>query len=513
MLKRHTLWVVLLLSVALLCGCTAKPLPFEQNNAPTVTLPPAQVSYVAPIGDAALTYTENAMLYLPAPDGISLSEVEAQVTYSPTRPKAESLMRTLLSQAATRQATALGGTVRLSLYGTSPVEVSRDVVTVNLSASALQLNREAFHLVCQAIANTLTQLGDIHYVNVLVVDKPVGLDITNTLPMGAYHASTEADLGAVYRQLLSRRSSGTESPNDTPFSADVTLYFPLLESNGMVSEVRTISFENQDLDELVVSVLRELGNGPMEKSIASPPLPLLSDLLSDKPALTSSENANGSILQLHFTHNLDDMLEAYGITREQCTAALCYTFSTFLPDVCGIRLTVGVSDATEGTEEEDVQLDFEVTHLRSDYADKLLDYAMLYFPNAETGKLQASKRPVAYHQSTNPRHLLYELSRGPQLQDSAPLLDSVIHHGSITDTTLLGFAMDHNTLLVNFSPAFETIGKELDAQQERLLVYAIVNTLCTDAHMKNVCFFLSGSQFEGFSGDIYWAGLFYPLPV
>ena len=28
-----------------------------------------------------------------------------------------------------------------------------------------------------------------------------------------------------------------------------------------------------------------------------------------------------------------------------------------------------------------------------------------------------------------------------------------------------------------------------------------------------VCFFLSGAQFDGFSGKIYWRGLFYPLPA
>lgn len=44
------------------------------------------------------------------------------------------------------------------------------------------------------------------------------------------------------------------------------------------------------------------------------------------------------------------------------------------------------------------------------------------------------------------------------------------------------------------------------------MAYAIVNTLCAGRHIKNVCFFLGGSQFDGFGGSIYWRGLFYPLP-
>ena len=72
----------------------------------------------------------------------SLSKVSTQVSYSPVRPEAETLVRSLLAHKGNKEATALGGDTKLSLYGTSPVEVSRDTVTVNLSASALQLDRE-----------------------------------------------------------------------------------------------------------------------------------------------------------------------------------------------------------------------------------------------------------------------------------------------------------------------------------------------------------------------------------
>lgn len=46
--------------------------------------------------------------------------------------------------------------------------------------NALQLSRDALYLACQAIANTLTTMPEIEWVNFLVVDRPVGLDIANT---------------------------------------------------------------------------------------------------------------------------------------------------------------------------------------------------------------------------------------------------------------------------------------------------------------------------------------------
>ena len=74
----------------------------------------------------------------------------------------------------------------------------------------------------------------------------------------------------------------------------------------------------------------------------------------------------------------------------------------------------------------------------------------------------------------------------------------------------MGLAISQNTLLVNFAPAFSQAIES--AADERLMAYAIVNTLCAGRHIKNVCFFLGGSQFDGFGGSIYWRGLFYPLP-
>lgn len=76
------------------------------------------------------------------------------------------------------------------------------------------------------IANTLTTLPEIEWVNFLVVDRPVGLDIANTLPMGAFSATTAQDIGAAYEQLLSRRVDSGSDASLKPLTSNVTLYFP-----------------------------------------------------------------------------------------------------------------------------------------------------------------------------------------------------------------------------------------------------------------------------------------------
>lgn len=495
----------------LLSSCSSTNLPITDST-PSVTLPPAEVHYAAPIGDAALEYADTATLYVPSHDGISLTKIETDISFSLVRPEAETIVRALIAYTGNKQAPALGGDVRLSLYGANPVEVSRDVATVNLSASALQLDREKLYMVCQAIANTLTELDQINYVNVLVVDKPVGLDIANTLPMGALQHQSAQDLGAVYEQLLARRATTVSATS--PLSCNVSLYFPLKDSDGLVCEVRPVTFEKQELSSMVTTMLRELASGPSDLAIGSPQLPLLADLLTSTPQLAENTKSGGQMITLDFAHNLDDMLDAYGITRRQCTASLCYTLSTFFPNVSGITLSINGSpvDSLMLTEDE-LASGEEHVFLRSDFSELIYDYCTLHFVDEETQKLVSSRRPIAYYQRTNPRILLCELAKGPLPSDSEPKLLPVMATDAITDTTILGFALSDSTLLVNFAPAFEELGNGIVPQKERLLAYALVNTLCVNQRVRSVCFFQAGSQFDGFAGDIYWRGIFCPLPI
>lgn len=509
--RKHSALALLCLALSInLCACTAQP---SQTESPSVTLPPAEVSFVAPVGDAALEYTEDVTLLLPRHDGLRLVEEVVQISFSPVRPCAESVLRALLAFTGNEEARAVGGDVKLTLYGTSPVEVSRDVVTVNLGASALQLDRKDFYVACQSITNTLTQLNGIQHVNILVAGKAVGLDIANTLPMGSLTENPSHDLSAVYAQLLSRRPGDGETVYDKAFSADVTLYFPLASADGMVAENRTISFSNLYFPDMVVAILRQLAAGPENPSIDSPKLPLLSDLLTSTPTLAEETNG-GQILKLDFAHNLDDMLEAYGLTRRQSMASLCYTLCTFFPNLSGLHVTVGgaVVDPLLLTEDTGSSGDQGETFLRASFEEMLYDYVTLYLANENQTALSSVQRPIPCYQSTSPRVLLKQLAMGPQPSDSVQGLTALMEEGAITDTTLLGLSLVDGTLLVNFSPAFAQIGEGLSESAERLLAYGLVNTLCVDRHVNSVCFFQSGIQFDGFGSPLYWRGVFYPLP-
>jgi len=511
-LKRIFVTLLALFMTASLCACGTSP--GQPQDSPAVTLPPSSQSYVAPIGDSALEYNGSATFYLPHKNGGRLVSTLQPVTFSASRPQAESIVRSLLSHPGTSVASSLGGNVQLSLYGANPVEVSLNVVTVNLSASALQMNRGELYQAMQAISNTLTELPDIDYVNFLVVDRAVGLDVANTLPIGALGRSLDDSILSTYEQKLSNRVTVSDAPEDKPVSANVTLYFPLANSPGLIGEVRTVNFPTQNQPDMVVLLLEALSQGPSRKDIPSPALSGLTSLLTDEPTIAYSEALGGNVISLNFSQPLDELLEISGITRANCMASLCYTLTTFFPGTAGISVSIGgvPVETLMLTESFSSSVLFtERVMKRSDFAPLLYDLCTLYLPSDDYSRLVSTLRPVPYYHRQNPRYLLQELAKGPKSCDSVQDLQAAMPAGGITDASILGLAKADGTLLVNFAPDFPDILTGFTPQQERMLVYSMVNTLCENGSIQRVGFFISGVQPETFTGEIYWPGLFCPM--
>ena len=504
-MKRQCM-ILVLVGAFLLSSCSpGSGIPMQTET--STTLPPAANAYVAPIGDAALEYTAKTVLYLPRHDSTRLVALTVDVNHSAARPDAESITRALLNFEGNGIASRVGGNVQLSLYGANPVEISNGVATVNLAASALQLYGRAYYIACQAIANTLTELKDIHAVNILVMDKPIGLDIASTLPTGTLSRSVGEDIGAVYEQLLSQRVASGEDAASKRLSSTVTLYFPLSGVDGIMSEARNISFDSQRTPDMIRQILSEMALGSQSLSNA-PSLPLLADLLTEPPIVAEPNDGSGKQVTLRFAYNFDDMLQTYQVSRASCMAALCYTLSTFLPNMAGLTVYIGDERVNELTLGNGDVLSFpEAIQRRADYALFLMDHCTLYF--ASENHLVAVQRAVYFSQVHNPRALILELAKGPQASDHHENLEAVFPTEVLHDADILGISLNDNTLLVNFSKSFQQLGTDLTPQQDRLLAYALVNTLFCNDRVEKVRFFIIGDVPTSFSGEIYWQGDFY----
>ncbi|MBN1778108.1 MAG: GerMN domain-containing protein [Clostridiales bacterium] len=504
--KKYLALTAVLCAALCLSSCINAGIPVSDGKA--YALPEVQTAFVAPIGDAMLEYTQPAVFYLPRHDGARLISVTDTIPLSEGRLTAESIVRLLLEQPGSSIASPLGGDVKLSLYGANPVEVSGDVATVNLAASALQLDRKTLCLVSHAITNTLTEMENIQYVNTLVADKAIPLDLASTLPAGALTRSMGEDIDALYEQQLSRRVTSGENAGEKRLTATATLYFPLAHINGVMAEARNITFDSMKPDDMAVTLMREISVGAAVVR-GSPAMSLLTEYLLDTPQISQPSSIGGNLITLEFSYLLDEMLRAAGIPRASCMAALCYTLTTFLPNVAGIEVYID-SELVEHVmlgSTSGILFDNGIQR-RADFAALLMDNATLYFADSARQKLITVSRPIAFYRTSNPRALLTELFRGPSAEDSVKDAQALLPAGAMKDPDIIGISLDGDTLLVNFSNSFLAAGQGLSADEDRLLAYSLTNTLLHAANARRVAFFVGGSQTDGFTEEISWKGWF-----
>lgn len=492
--------ICLLSACLLLCGCAAQPAPAGTN----ATLPPLESKWTAPENDINLEYTQTVNLYLPSLDSTRLVAVPVTAKLSAARHSAQALCELLFAHPGTDIAQPVGGNVMLRLSGTDPVEVSGNVATVNLGASALRLSHEALFIVGQALANTLCQFGDLEYVNVLIAGEQPGLDIAATLPAGCFQQNTREDLGTLWARASAPKTAARRT-------IIAPLYYPATQGKGILCEARPLSFSEISIPAMAETLLTALSSGA-ESLPNVPRCPELTAYLATKPAL--KEAGGNRYLVLQFINDLNGALLDAGITRSVMMAALTCTMTTFLPGLDGLEVHIGnehvMSISPSGTYTgvgETIAFSDGVMK-RKDFSPFLLTDCTLHFANQQ-GKLTAVSRPIPFYSASNPRVLLEQLMLGPQSIDSVTGLHVVLPEG-LKEADLLGVSFQEDTLILNFSGQLQELCQGMDQSGESLMVYSMVNTLCQLPGVKKVSFFILGRQPETFAGALYLPGDFMP---
>ena len=177
--KKRGLALLLMLTLALLCGCegTVSERPMEDISALTIE-PGAD----APTADTFADQTQTVTLYLLSSDGERLVPVPAEVTMRAGESLAEAALTALLAGAKLGRTDA---SWPMSGEGRAPtLSVSAGIATVNLPAKYRALEPQTLFAVRQAVADTLGSLSGVTSVNVLVGGREEGLDLGATTPVG-----------------------------------------------------------------------------------------------------------------------------------------------------------------------------------------------------------------------------------------------------------------------------------------------------------------------------------------
>jgi len=503
MLKRIGL---LALCLCLLTGCQSG-VPIASHS--MGQLPEAQSLYEAPFGDASMEYEAKATLFLPRKDGSRLLAVQETLKFSNARHGAETVVRALIAHPGNDTVDPLGGGVELTLTGNNPVEVSRDVCTVNLGPSCRQLDAQDFYTLCQAIANTLTEFPDIQYVNVLAAGSQASLDVYGMLPVGTLNRRTSEDLDAIWNQAALSMLKAGENAQTQRLTLPMTLYFPTQGGVGILPEVRTITFAGQSPDKIALGLIETMSQGAQYVEDA-PAIPRLAELLSQPPVVENLSSGGGRVAILHFESSLNEELLACDITRSSLMAGLTYTLTTCVPELSAVKVCIGeewiesVTPISQYTE-QDMIVFADGLQRRGDYASLLLGYAQLYF--AQSGRLMRVDREVPCYEIRNPRYLIAQLLQGSQTYDSVSRLTRVLPEG-LSDADIIGLAVQGDTLLCHLSENFWQACQSMTEEEERLMAYSLVNTLCASDSVKRVRFFFGGEQKDGWTGGVYWRGEF-----
>lgn len=502
-MKKSNICILLLAALLFLSSCTSS-VPIREDG--KATLPPVSLELTAPIGDSGESLTEAVLFSLPNAQSGQLEYVSERILLSNTRHPAEYAIRRLFSYPGTTQVKALTGQAQLSLNPGSGIELSGDTATVNLAPSALALSNQDRYLVSCAITNTITQWGDIKYVNILINNRHSGLDTAATLPLGALTKSQDGDVTALWNSVDRAPTSQTG-----PFSAIATLYYPVSAGRGVLAESRLITAKEKTLSQLARSLLQALSIKPdnLPNTLSVPDLDVL---LTQPPVVVETAGSTGRIVRLHFHESMNEALIAAGIPRSVMMASLTYTLTTFLPYTSGVSVTIGNEEVSavvpaglyEGAGEEIV---FENGIMqRTQFERFLLNHCSLYFRNAQNG-LTETLRPVPYYQANNPRYLINQLIAGPKNTDSVTGLSPVLP-AHLKDADLLGVTRKNDTALVHFSENLRSEAKDYTDQDEMIMVYAMVNTLTKTLGTDQVCFFINNSQEGMFANRLDLAGLF-----
>jgi spore germination protein GerM len=503
-LHRLRVWLCCLLLVVLVAGCAPSGTPV-----PTPT-PRATAMPYAPVDDAMAVRRVTQVLYYLSGDGSRLRHVLKTITVMPGETMIEAVMAQLMAVPDEADCSPIFPEgADMYLLG---AELSGGVVTVNLTGRFTSITPFAQFAARAAIVNTLTELNDVRYVNVLIDGNdpsPYVVSGSNYLPFGAM--ARVDSVSSAYAEMENKvsRIENAEKLSDEMISPNVTLYFASPDGTMLLPEVREIGM---DCSDMIRPIVKELIRGPSDTASFSNTMPSGLELLAAYTLYEGSE----SIAVLEFRAGTGDVIRRGGIHPSLMYASLVHTLMTFVPRLSGVHIKVNdnvddllpqITEEFGNTPGQDDGEDSasEATPLsyysREDFSFAVGRDVTLYFPQ-EDGRLRGVVRVIPQMEAESPRNWLRALMDGMTAQetlDSAPLA----FPEQLREDAILGIAMSGETAVINLSENAAAAFQGATLLQERAWLYAMINTLTGIPGIKSVSFLVEGAPVETLGGGIW----------
>jgi len=479
-LKRKALLCLMLALLLLTTGCSDM-VSFESQSMELVQLPnPEYDGYEAPWGDSQTDFLEQADVYYINENAQMLTQSTMTFMLSHDKDKITTVLEKLLSDTPDEMnPIAPAGTRLLG------IEVTRDIVTVNLSLEARNADSDQELLwMYAAIANTILGMDDINGVNLLVNGRQEAID---GLPVGVM-GRNDGDLGTLWAQQQADAERVETLPNSS-LTRTAMLYFPSQDGNWYIAETKEITFVGGNY---ATALLAALSQEPAE--VHGRPVLNAVNALASTPHTEISGNGK-RYLSICFTDEIRQMMENAEVNEYQLAGMIALTMTGFIPELDGVKIVIGNTTILEVSDGEEKKTFANGLIRRSDYEDHIGDVITLYFAS-ESGSLVMEEKVVSPMISRSPRTLLVQLMEG------SDAYGEVIPSEASGDD-ILGVRIDNGVAFLNLSANFYRLCQNLSQEEERNLVYAIVNTMTELSNVNRVRFYFEGRSAETLTNSIY----------
>lgn len=482
-LKKRLLAMFLLSCIAL-CGCGYNTQ--VSSDEAQILLPEPETGDIIPFyGESDSTGAREITLHYVSEDRYALTGVTSAISAGSGYELIGNVLAELISASSGTLPHAAASGATLLGY-----EYSCNTVTVNLSIDSLLYQNEIeTQLLLSSIANTLLGLDGVDAVNILVGGQAIDLA---RMPAGVYTQQIE-NVPAFYAQL--------ESESDRFFGDSVVsiersalMYFPSASGNYLLSEVRSVLFDSTDY---VSNLIDALKSGPLTESAAISAVPANAELFNSVPEVRITGDGR-RVIYLDFNSLMLNYLAFAGMDDWELYGSIVLTLTSFIPEIDAVCIMIDGKNL-EGCVFPNKTIEIENGMVRrSDFSPRIGSAAELYFAN-ESGSLVRKRCALSQTGAHSPKRLLESLIG---MQDISPDMESVFPEG-VTSVDVLGVKVDERIANVNLSANFYARCQSLDIQQERNLVYAMINTLAELENIGAVRFFIEGNAVDTLTDSIY----------
>lgn len=484
--KKRGLALLLMLTLALLCGCDGMVSERPMEDISALVIEPGAD---APTEDTFADQTQTVTLYLLSADGGRLVPVPAEVTLKDGESLAQAALTALLAGAELGRADA---SWPMGDEGRAPtLSVSAGIATVNLPAKYRALEPQTLFAVRQAVADTLGSLSGIAYVNVLIGGREEGLDLGATTPVGTLTRVDDLDVQGRYNRLDEQRLSGAG------YTRLTTLFFPTADGRLLLPAVRTLSYGAGSAPiDCLYTVLEALGSVSAD-TLTMQHVPEPMGYIAEMPEIVRMEESGEQAIEIRFSAELTQALEEQSLPLGVYLGMLTRTLMGVVPGVDGVHVLIDgreVSALAETDTPDGSTVSFRNGLMQSDDFLSWVGAPVVFYDDAEqSGKLVRTRCVMREQEQSRPRAQLETLV-------------SRWNEEAVSAEDILAASVKAENVVVNLSERFGAWLQTLEANAARERVYAMVNTLTQGRGQQGVIFFFNGKQIDELSGGLCMRG-------